>query len=254
MRKIWYGRFKWLKRVVCICFLTGILGILAILGISQYIKSMANGYMTADVPEVDCILILGAGLTEEGTPSLVLRDRLDKAIELYQQGISDRLLMSGDHGRESYNEVNAMKQYAVDAGIPADHIFMDHAGFSTYESIYRARDVFQVKSLAIVTQPYHEYRAVYIAMKLGLDVYGTPSKATQYQGSWMLEMREKLARTKEFFNLVIQPEPTYLGEPISIHGSGSQTDDAEQVWAVSGSAVNGNVTDNETNSSHRAKE
>lgn len=232
MQKIWYGRFKWLKRVIVICFMTGILGILLVLGINQYIKHTAEERIQEEVPEVDCILVLGAGLTEEGTPSLVLRDRLDKAIALYQQGISDRLLMSGDHGSESYDEVNAMKQYAVNAGIPADNIFMDHAGFSTYESIYRARDVFQVKSLAVVTQPYHEYRAVYIAMKLGLDVYGTPSKATHYQGSWMLEAREKLARTKEFVNLLIRPEPTYLGEPISIHGSGAATDDEKQVWSV----------------------
>lgn len=254
MQKLWYGRWKWFKRVVVIGLAVGVLGILAVLGINSYIKATANVYITEEVPEVDCILVLGAGLTEEGTPSLVLRDRLDRGIELYRQGVSERLLMSGDHGREGYDEVNAMKQYAVDAGIPADAVFMDHAGFSTYESIYRARDVFQVKSMALVTQPYHEYRAVYIAEKLGLEVYGTPSRATQYQGSWMLEVREKLARTKEFFNLMIQPEPSYLGEPISIHGSGSQTDDTEQAWAASGSAASGNVADDKTNVSHRAEE
>lgn len=230
MRKIWYGQWKWLKRVLVMGFLAGLLGIAVILGINQYIRSTAGKRIDREVKKVDCILVLGAGLTQEGSPSLVLRDRLDRGIELYEEGVSDRLLMSGDHGREGYDEVRAMKQYAVDAGVDPEDIFMDHAGFSTYESIYRARDVFQVKSLVIVTQPYHEYRAVYIAMKLGLDVYGTPSKATQYQGSWMLEAREKLARTKEFFNVMIQPEPTYLGEAIPISGSGSQTDDTEQTW------------------------
>lgn len=230
MKKIWYGKWKWLKRVVVIGFLLGIVGILVILGINQYIKVTAGERIGKKVSKVDCILVLGAGLTKEGTPSLVLRDRLNKGIELYKEGVSDRLLMSGDHGRDGYDEVKAMKQYAVDAGVDSEDIFMDHAGFSTYESIYRARDVFQVKSLAIVTQPYHEYRAVYIAMKLGLDVYGTPSKATQYRGSWMLEAREKLARTKEFFNVIWQPKPTYLGKVIPIRGSGSQTDDTEQTW------------------------
>lgn len=230
MRKIWYGKWKWLKRVVVTVFLLGFLGILIILGINQYIKSTAGKRIGIEVKKADCILVLGAGLTAEGTPSLVLRDRLDKGIELYKKGISNRLLMSGDHGRKGYDEVRAMKQYAVDAGVNPEDIFMDHAGFSTYESIYRARDVFQVKRLAIVTQPYHEYRAVYIAMKLGLEVYGTPSKATQYRGSWMLEAREKLARTKEFFNVMWQPEPTYLGKAIPISGSGSQTDDTEQTW------------------------
>lgn len=240
MRKIWYGKWKWLKRLLVIGVLVGLFGIGVILGINQYIKSTAGKRIGTEVKKVDCILVLGAGLTAEGKPSLVLRDRLDKGIELYKKGISNRLLMSGDHGREGYDEVRAMKQYAVDAGVNPDDIFMDHAGFSTYESIYRARDVFQVKRLAIVTQPYHEYRAVYIAMKLGLDVYGTPSKATQYRGSWILEAREKLARTKEFFNVMLQPEPTYLGEAIPISGSGSQTDDTEQTWKPT---VSGEETD-----------
>lgn len=230
MRKIWYGKWKWLKRVVVIGFLLALLGILVILGINQYIKVTAGERIGKEVSKVDCILVLGAGLTKEGTPSLVLRDRLDRGIELYKKGVSDRLLMSGDHGRKGYDEVRAMKQYAVNAGVNPDDIFMDHAGFSTYESIYRARDVFQVKRLAIVTQPYHEYRAVYIAIKLGLEVYGTPSKETKYRGSWILEAREKLARTKEFFNVMIKPKPTYLGKAIPISGSGSQTDDTEQTW------------------------
>lgn len=230
MQKIWYGKWKWLKRVLVLVFLTGLLGTGILLGINWYIKSTAGERIGVEVKKADCILVLGAGLTAEGKPSLVLRDRLDRGIELYKKGISDRLLMSGDHGRKGYDEVRAMKQYAVDAGVDPEHIFMDHAGFSTYESIYRARDVFKVKRLVIVTQPYHAYRAVYIAMKLGLDAYGMPSKATQYRGSWILEAREKLARTKEFFNVMLEPEPAYLGEAVPITGSGSQTDDTEQTW------------------------
>lgn len=178
-----------------------------------------------EIPKVDCIMVLGTGLQEDGKPSLVLRDRLERGVELYKQGVSDRLLMTGDHGRNEYDEVAAMKQYAVDAGVPAEHIFMDHAGFSTYESMYRARDVFEVQSLAIVTQPYHVYRAVYAAKELGMTAYGTPSKETIYRGSWMLEWREKLARTKDFVWLIVKPEPTYLGDKISIHGTGTATED-----------------------------
>lgn len=192
--------------------------------ISSYvIRSTASRIVSGpDAMEgmADCILVLGAGL-RDGKPSLVLRDRLDRAIELYQEGVSDRLLMTGDHGREDYDEVAAMKQYAIDAGIPAEHIFMDHADFSTYESMYRARDVFEVKKIAVVTQPYHIYRALYIADKLGLEAYGMPSKATAHRNSWMLEVREKLARTKDFFNVMIQPEPTYLGDPVPVIGNRS---------------------------------
>ena len=230
MRKIWFGKYRWAKRILLILTVFGVAGGVGILGISSYIKtSVADSIYAEDefnqLPEVDCILVLGAGLTKEGTPSLILTDRLNRGIELYKKGVSHRLLMSGDHGRTGYNEVAAMKQYAMDAGVPEGDIFMDHAGFSTYESVYRAREIFEVKSLAIVTQPYHEYRAVYAAKKLGLTVYGTPSVATKYQNSWMLEVREKVARTKEFLNLMILPEPTYLGDRIPISGTGTATND-----------------------------
>lgn len=230
MKKLWFGKYKWAKRILLILIALGAAGGAGILGISSYMKAEASDSIYAGdncsrIPTVDCILVLGAGLKQDGTPSLVLTDRLNRGIELYKKGISRRLLMSGDHGRTGYNEVEAMKQYAMDAGIPEEDIFMDHAGFSTYESIYRARDIFEVKSLAIVTQPYHEYRAVYAAKKLGLTAYGTPSNATKYRNAWMMEVREMLARTKEFFNLLVQPEPTYLGDRIPISGTGTATND-----------------------------
>lgn len=230
MKKLWYGKYKWLKRIFLLGVAAGIVGIFIILGLNRYIKSSVEEsiFQSKDsekIPKVDCIMVLGAGLQEDGTPSLVLRDRLDRGVELYKRGVSDRMLMTGDHGRSEYNEVNAMKQYAVKAGVPAECIFMDHAGFSTYESMYRARDVFEVKSLAIVTQPYHTYRAVFVAQKLGLTAYGTPSKATSYRGSWILEWREKLARAKDFVWLLVKPEPTYLGETIPISGAAEATDD-----------------------------
>ncbi|MCH5265513.1 MAG: YdcF family protein [Lachnospiraceae bacterium] len=229
MERLWYGKGKWLKRIILLAVAAGILGILAILGMNGYIKaSVADSIYTEEeveaVPQVDCIMVLGAGV-KDGEPSLVLRDRLDRGIELYQQGISERILMSGDHGRTGYDEVHIMKQYAMEAGVPEECIFMDHAGFSTYESMYRAKEVFEVKSLAIVTQPYHEYRAVFAAQKLGLTAYGTPSKKTVYQGSWMLEVREMLARAKDFVWLLVKPKPTYLGEKIPISGTGSSTED-----------------------------
>lgn len=105
----------------------------------------------------------------------MLEDRLKQGIKLYELGASDRLLMSGDHGRKEYDEVNVMKKFAIDAGVPSEHIFMDHAGFSTYESLYRARDIFQADRIIIVTQKYHLYRAMYIAEKLGLEAYGVAS-------------------------------------------------------------------------------
>ncbi|MDR1628859.1 MAG: YdcF family protein [Oscillospiraceae bacterium] len=173
----------------------------------------------------DCILVLGAWVMSEGVPSHMLEDRILKGIELYDLGASDRILMSGDNGQKNYDEVNTMKDYAIKKGVPKDVIFLDHAGFSTYESMYRAKEIFGVKKLIVVTQEYHLYRAIYIARRLGLEVYGVNSDLRDYQTAAYDNVREFLARCKDFAFCVLKPKPTYLGEPIPIAGSASLTDD-----------------------------
>jgi vancomycin permeability regulator SanA len=133
--------------------------------------------------------------------------------------------MSGDHGSEDYDEVNTMKDYAIDKGIDSENIFMDHAGFSTYESLYRARDVFKIKKIIIVTQRYHLYRALYIANSLGLDAYGVASDPQQYVGQELREIREIVARVKDFFIVIVKPYPKYLGDAIPVNGNGDKTND-----------------------------
>jgi SanA protein len=207
----------------------GILIILSTLVINLYVKiSVSDKVITEDKAstlDADCILVLGAGVWNNGYPSAMLEDRLLQGIKLYKNGASDRLLMSGDHGRKEYDEVNVMKQYSIDRGITSEHIFMDHAGFSTYESLYRARDIFEAKKVIIVTQEYHLYRALYIADKLGMEAYGVASNPRRYAGQTRMSFREVLARVKDFFNVIIKPEPTFLGERISIKGSGDLTND-----------------------------
>lgn len=201
--------------------------ILLPLGISIYLcASVKDQIITLDEAaklDADAILVLGARVWDNGSPSGVLEDRLDTGISAYQAGVSDRLLMSGDHGQDDYDEVNAMKDYALEQGIPSENIFMDHAGFSTYESVYRARDIFQVKTVLIVTQEYHLYRALYIARALGLDAYGVAADRSVYSGIVGFEAREILARVKDFFYTLIQPLPTYLGDVIPITGDGNAT-------------------------------
>ena len=138
-----------------------------------------------------------------------------------------KLLMSGDHGRVSYDEVNAMKQFAIDRGVPSEDVFMDHAGFSTYETMYRAKEVFAAKRVIIVTQKYHLYRAVYIAEQLGLEAYGVDSDLQSYIKQPYYNAREILARDKDFVKVIFKPKPTYLGEVIPISGSGDLTNDKE---------------------------
>lgn len=216
------------KRILLSIATISLVGMITIIFINLYIinkyKDKILDLKMVD-KKFDCILVLGAGVWDEDRPSPMLEDRLDQAIKLYKAGYSDRILMSGDHGRKDYDEVNVMKNYAIEAGVDEEHIFMDHAGFSTYESMYRASDIFQVESVIIVTQGYHLYRGLYIANELGLDAYGVPSDPRQYAGQTQRDIREVVARVKDFFSVVFHINPTYLGEVIPITGSGSLTDD-----------------------------
>lgn len=228
MKKILKNKIfkKIIIAILCICLLGGI----AVVGINAYMISYANKYILTEEDlkseDFDCIMVLGAGLWD-GEPSPMLQERLDFGLIAYETECSGKLLMSGDHGRKEYDEVNKMKEVAVQNGVPADNVFMDHAGFSTYESMYRARDVFQVEKMVIVTQEYHLYRAVYNARKLGIDAYGFAADRLEYP--IYNDVREALARLKDFFYCIVEPEPTYLGEIIPISASGSLTDDKDRV-------------------------
>lgn len=218
------------KKLVIGILALGILGVFLLLSINQYIKqSVKKDILTMnqakDLKDVDCILVLGAGVREDGTPSLMLNERLELGIALYQSGASQKLLMSGDHGRKDYDEVNTMKGYALSQGITSEDVFMDHAGFSTYESIYRAKEIFQAKKIIIVSQEYHLYRALYIADKFGIEAYGVAAKGEEYQGQTYREFREILARNKDFLSVIFRPKTTYLGEAIPVSGNGDVTND-----------------------------
>lgn len=195
--------------------------------VNAYVISFSKKYIlpfdSLASEKFDCIMILGAGLWS-GEPSPMLRERLDFGLKALETGCSEKLLMSGDHGTKSYDEVNTMKDYAVERGVEPDKVFMDHAGFSTYESMYRARDIFRVQKVLIVTQKYHLYRAVYDARKLGVNAYGFAAEELLYPVT--NDIREAVARIKDFFWCIVKPEPTYLGDAIPIMSSlGSQTDD-----------------------------
>ena len=176
--------------------------------------------------DIDCILVLGAGV-RGNQPSHMLEDRLLEAISLYENNVSSKIIMSGDHGRKDYDEVNIMKDFAIKKGIPSEDIFMDHAGFSSYESIYRAKEIFQAKKIVIVTQEYHLYRSLYIANQLGIEAYGVGADPRQYVGQAYRELREILARNKDFIKCIFKPQPTYLGDTIPVSGSGDVTNDRE---------------------------
>ena len=207
-----------------------LLGCVGVFSVNALVKhrvkdNILTPEQAAELSGVDCILVLGCKVHDDGTPSAMLRDRLLQSIHLYQLGASPKLLMSGDHGQHRYDEVNAMKQFALDAGVPSQDIFMDHAGFSTYESVYRAKEIFGVDKILIVTQEYHLYRALYIARQFDIEAYGVASDLDTYSGQFQRDVREVLARCKDFGMCILKPKPTYLGDAIPISGSGDATND-----------------------------
>ena len=180
--------------------------------------------------EADAILVLGAGVRPNGTPSQMLEDRLLTALALYQAGVCSRILVSGDHGTDDYDEVNVMKGYLVDRGVPSEVVFMDHAGFNTYDSMVRAKMVFGARSLIVVTQRYHTYRAVYIGRQFGMDCRAVAAPILSHEGivyakqPWFT-FRETVARAKDFLSCIFKPEPRFLGDPVDLTGSGDVTND-----------------------------
>lgn len=217
-----------LKLIIVMVCIVGVVTTL-IFGINAYVCFSTTPYIYSEEDyqsqSADCILVLGCGV-KSLTPSLMLRDRLDAAIRLYKTGVAPKLLMSGDHGEENYNEVGVMKAYAIEQGVPAEDIFMDHAGFSTYESLYRVKEIFGCQRVVVVTQKYHLYRALYLGNKLDINISGFSADTVRYAGQTYRDIREILARDKDFITAIIKPVPQSVkGEKIDISGNGNITND-----------------------------
>ena len=179
--------------------------------------------------DIDAVIVLGAGVKEDGSPSAILEDRLKTAIEVLNKNEGGKIILSGDHGEANYNEVGTMKDYIVqNMNIDEKDIFLDHAGFSTYDTMYRAREIFKVKKALIITNEYHLPRALYIANSLGLEALGVKSDLREYYYMDTYVKREKLAQIKDFIYVnILKPEPKFLGEAIPVNSSdGRITDDS----------------------------
>ena len=214
-------------KIIKIALILFMVGVLIVAGINIYMIVYSNQYKltteeAALLEDVDCLMVLGCGVWDDA-PTPLLADRLQRGVEVYKAGAAPKILMSGDHGRTNYDEVNVMKQYALDEGIPEADIFMDHAGFSTYESMYRAKEIFGVDKMIIVTQKYHLSRALYIANKLDIEAYGVASDYRTFGGQFPRDCREVLARVKDVFTVIFKPKPTFLGDSIPISGDGTAT-------------------------------
>ncbi len=173
-----------------------------------------------NVPHADVAIVPGASVFR-GEPSPVLEARANAAVELYLENKVDAILVTGDNGALNHDEVTPVRKYLTDAGIPAEDIFLDHAGFDTYSSMYRARDVFLVHSAIVVTQDFHMPRALFLARELGLDAYGYEPHGPG--GSGFDYVREIPASVKALFDLALHRVPKYLGPTIPLDSDGSKT-------------------------------
>lgn len=198
-----------------------------LLSINYIICSLVNGYISKDVNSVmPCYtaIVLGASVSNEGELSTVLTDRMLTAIELYRSGKVQRFLLSGDHGRKQYDEVNSMKNFLLANGISSKDVFLDHAGFDTYNSLVRAKKIFDVDKAIIVTQNFHLPRAVYIGRSIGLDTCGVKADRREYRNMYKLQFREIFANVKAVYEVVFDINPKYLGSKIPITG------DSQSSW------------------------
>ena len=200
------------KRLTAVALILAILFVFcitAVLAVSFSVKgSVADRIITEDeaakLENVDYILVLGAGLRSDGTPSDMLSDRLSVGISLFEKGVSEKLLMSGDNSGDSYNEVAAMQLFATEKGVDPDSIVLDGKGYSTYESIFNAVKEYGAKRIVIVTQEYHLYRALYIAKSFGIDAYGVHADLRPYRAQAYRDIREHFARFKDFILTVTE--------------------------------------------------
>lgn len=227
MKMKWKARLnKYIRAFVYFCVWAVLASLLAVLLCNAHVIGSADDYIidfseAEKLGDVDCIIVLGAGVNRDGSMSSVLHQRVSAGSKLYYAGVSDRLLLSGDHSRKDYNEVGVMKAYMTEKGIPESVVFTDHAGFDTYDTMYRARDIFKAKKVLIVTQDFHVSRAVYIARSLGLEAYGYACDGKNTFAGFRNEGRETVARAKYVLNSMFKPQPKYLGEEIPIWGDAS---------------------------------
>ena len=222
---------KWGKRIMGIFISLLIIFVLTIsIAISIVNSYKKYIYSIEDIPSGnDAIIVLGAGVRGDGSPSDILSDRLETSLEVYNANLGNTFILSGDHGTVEYNEVRPMKDYIIEANINEKVIFMDHAGVSTYDTMYRAKEIFKVNKAVIVTNEYHLPRALYIARKLGIEAYGVKSDIREYQLMDSYKKREILAQLKDFAYVnILKPEPKFLGEAIPVSSSDGRVTDDEK--------------------------
>lgn len=214
--------FKFIRRLVLFCILFCIIAVAASLFISNYVVESTRGDVRTisqiqdEGIHADAIVVLGASVYADGTPSDILADRLEVASDLYFAGTAPVIIASGDNRSSHYNESDAMKNYCVELGVPANSVYVDHAGYDTYDSIWRAKNIYGANSVIVVTQAYHMYRAISIAEGLGMTAWGVAADKGEYNNQTMYSLRENVARVKDYFRTLLKIPPDDATQPIEL--------------------------------------
>ena len=205
-------KFLW-HLILALCTL-GLIGIILPRLITTF-YAVNRIYQTDEAPSERLAIVFGAGLRRDGTPTPILRDRVETAASLYFSGKVEKLLMSGDNSVFNHNEPESMRQYAMSLGVPENAIAMDYAGSRTYDTCYRAKAVFGMDSALLVTQRFHLPRALFLCNALGLDAYGVEANNRNYwRGSLFIwNFREQLATVGAFLDVYVSTPIPMLGEP-----------------------------------------
>ena len=201
-----------LKTLLVIAVIGGVVGAVVLLILNAVVMAPGKERIlspdeAAKLTEVDCVLVLGCQVKPDGEPSHMLHDRVMQGVDLYERGAVPVLFMTGDSRRENYDETGTMKALAVASGVPSEAVVTDPYGLSTYDSILRAKEIYGYDKILIVTQEYHLYRAIYIAVQNGIDAYGVASDPRPYAGQIFREVREVAARAKDFLYCLLDPAP-----------------------------------------------
>ncbi|MBO4407927.1 MAG: YdcF family protein [Clostridiales bacterium] len=227
---------KKITKIIKTLFISGLIAVIIFAALSGYCilsvkdkiytyDSLSSSELCAELQKdpADAVIVLGCLVYNDTTPSPMLDRRIQMGIKAYKLGLARKILLSGDHGQKDYDEVNVMRKVALENGVPSEDIFMDHAGFSTYETMYRAGHVFGIKRAVVVTQNYHLYRSVYNAINLGVESIGIDSGNEGFVINPKSYPREFLAQAKDVVKCIFKPESTYVGDPIDIKGNGEVT-------------------------------
>jgi SanA protein len=215
-----------MKKILKKAFFCAVFCLFAVLCINVGVKYYANRYCYKDqknLPNSPVAIIFGAGLYQNNRPSNYLQDRLDTGIELYKMGKVKKLLLSGDNGRDEYDEITVMKQYCSAHEVDSTDIYLDYAGFDTYSTIYRAKAIFKVDSAILISQNYHLDRAILLGRQKGLTVFGAIADKQKYGALRKNKAREYLAVIKSILDLVRNRKPRFLGETVDIKGVSNYT-------------------------------